>query len=325
MPKRYDLQVGLLVQCLPLLRDAPSFGLKGGTAINLFLSDKPLRLSVDIDLQYLESYPREEAFHSMNSELEAIGERLARNLGASIHRQSTDEGLTTRIAVAKGGTQIKIETSPVLRGTLLQSETRPVTEWVTEHFGYAECRLLAPAEILAGKVVAALDRQHPRDLFDIEHLFHGNLDGALDCLDERNEFRSSFMDVMVVYLASASRPVDELLAPRWPSQPEWHALYRTAFSGMELSSNQANPTDILARGPDLVSRLIRGLEVRHIRFLQSIFAGSPAWDALPFGETAAQLPAIRWRLYNVERLQNEQPGKHDAMCARLDRVLKSNA
>lgn len=185
MQDKYDRQVGLLVQCLPLLRDAPSFGLKGGTAINLFLSEEPLRLSLDIDLQYLESEPRETAFPAMDTELEVLGDRLSRTIGASTDRQSNQEDLATRVAVARNGTQIKIETSPVLRGTVLESSMRPVADWVTDRFGYAECRLLAPAEILASKAIAALDRQHPRDLFDVAHWFRGSLEGADATFDNR--------------------------------------------------------------------------------------------------------------------------------------------
>lgn len=323
MQEKYDRQVGLLVQCLPLLRDASSFGLKGGTAINLFLSREPLRLSVDIDLQYLESEPRETAFPAMDTELEAVKDRLSRTIGTSTDRQSNEDNLATRITVAGSGTQIKIETSPVLRGTVLESSMWPVAEWVTDRFGYAECRLLAPAEILAGKAIAALDRQHPRDLFDVAHWFHGSLEGADETFDKRGEFRPSFMDLMVVYLASSGRPIDELLTPRWPEEAEWSAIYQTAFSGMELGPDRMEPTTILAHGPELVSRLARSLEERHVRFLQSVVEGAPAWNDLPFGKLTARLPAIRWRLHNVERLQSEQPEKHAAMRARLDRVLES--
>lgn len=45
-------QVRLLVGTMPQIFKEHCFGLKGGTAINLFVRDMP-RLSVDIDLAYL--------------------------------------------------------------------------------------------------------------------------------------------------------------------------------------------------------------------------------------------------------------------------------
>ncbi len=54
---QYKKQVELLLDVLPAINEIPSFALKGGTAINLFIQNMP-RLSVDIDLTYLPIEPR---------------------------------------------------------------------------------------------------------------------------------------------------------------------------------------------------------------------------------------------------------------------------
>ncbi len=72
-------------------------------------------------------------------------------------------------------------------------------------------------DLYAGKICAALDRQYPRDLFDIHLLYqHEGL---------TNEIRSAF----VVYLASSPRPMHELLSPNSLDQAD---LFANAFQGM---------------------------------------------------------------------------------------------
>src|SRR3546814_1358815 len=62
-------------------------------------------------------------------------------------------------------------------------------------------QVVALPDLYAGKIAAALDRQHPRDLFDILHLYEN--EGITDDL-----FRA-----FLVYLVSHNRPAHELLAP----------------------------------------------------------------------------------------------------------------
>ena len=65
--------------------------------------------------------------------------------------------------VRAGGVQIKIEVTPVLRGCVYNPELRVVSPTVEEAFGFAEARVVSSADLYAGKMVAGLDRQHPRD------------------------------------------------------------------------------------------------------------------------------------------------------------------
>ena len=60
------------------------------------------------------------------------------------------------------GVQIKIEVTPVLRGCVYDPEKRPVSETVEAAFGFAEIQIVSFADLYGGKLVAALDRQHPR-------------------------------------------------------------------------------------------------------------------------------------------------------------------
>lgn len=55
--------------------------------------------------------------------------------------------------------QIKIEVTPVLRGTVFPHQTRAVSEKVQDEFGFAEIAVVSFEDLYGGKLVAALDRQ----------------------------------------------------------------------------------------------------------------------------------------------------------------------
>ena len=109
------------------------------------------------------------------------------------------ENVVTRLTVRAASVQTKIEVTPVLRGTVYPTELRVVSPAVENAFGFAEINVVSFADLYAGKIVAALDRQHPRDLFDVRDLF------ANEGIDD--DLRRAF----VVYLLSHGRPMFEVL------------------------------------------------------------------------------------------------------------------
>lgn len=125
--EQYMRQVDLLVRTLPHIARHEAFALKGGTAINLFYRDMP-RLSVDIDLTYLPIEDRDTTLKGIDTTLGHIREDLLRNLrGASVQRIAGGGNIDTRILVRQGNAEIKVETSPVARGTVHPPERRRVT------------------------------------------------------------------------------------------------------------------------------------------------------------------------------------------------------
>ena len=127
--------------------------------------------------------------------------------------------------VSDGSAQIKIETSPVTRGAVYPARTMVASETVTEQFGFVETNVLAFEDLYGSKLHAALDRQHPRDLFDVKLLYEN--EGLTDDL-----FR-----VFMVYVASSGRPMHELLAPARPYRED---LYDGEFSGMTRETVSRN-------------------------------------------------------------------------------------
>ncbi len=75
----YRDQVALLIQIIPEIEKVPVFALHGGTVINLFIRDMP-RLSVDIDLTYINTEARETAMLAIRKGLTSIQKNIEQNI-----------------------------------------------------------------------------------------------------------------------------------------------------------------------------------------------------------------------------------------------------
>ncbi|TKB05558.1 nucleotidyl transferase AbiEii/AbiGii toxin family protein [Desulforhopalus sp. IMCC35007] len=167
----FSNQVRLLVATLPQIYKEDCFALKGGTAINLFIRDMP-RLSVDIDLTYLPIESREVSLKRIDIALKRIGNNIEKYIpGTQVTaNQMHKSPFCNRIQIAGDSALIKIEVTPVLRGCVHSPVIMSLAASVEDLFGAATMRVLDFADLYGGKICAALDRQHPRDLFDIKYL-----------------------------------------------------------------------------------------------------------------------------------------------------------
>jgi predicted nucleotidyltransferase component of viral defense system len=281
----YRQQVALLIRTIPFVAKEAAFALKGGTAINLFVRDLP-RLSVDIDLTYLPVEDRTTSLAAINAAMLRIAERIEAGIpGAKVNpSRSADEKIVTKLIVRAGGVQIKIEITPVLRGTVYDPVVTPVVPTVEDEFGFAEMQVVSFADLYAGKIVAALDRQHPRDLFDVRDLLAH--EGISD------ELRRAFL----VYLISHNRPMAEVLAPiRKPLAEE----FARGFVGM--TQEPVALADLEAAREAIIAAMIADMPDAHRHFLVGFKRGEPDWELLGITE-AWHLPAILWKQRNLDRL-----------------------
>lgn len=297
----YRWQVALLLRILPVVATEDCFALKGGTAINLFVRDMP-RLSVDLDLTYLPLHPRAEALAAIDAALKRIARRIRDSVpGAEVAEGVTQpEGAVTRLLVRAGGAQVKVEVTPVLRGTVYPPTTRTVSPAAEEQFGFAEIAVVSFPDLYAGKFVAALDRQHPRDFFDVRDvLAHEGVDTQL---------RRAF----IVYLLSHNRPMAEVLAPTLkPIGVE----YARGFQGM--TEEPVPEAELLAARDALITTMVGAMPQEHRRFLVSFERGAPEWRLLGV-EGAAELPAVLWRQHNLDTLSAKRRG---VLVKQLEAVL----
>src|SRR5678815_3632094 len=117
--ERYRRQVALLMRVLPHVADEKCFALKGGTAINLFVRDMP-RLSVDIDLTYLPVAPRAESLADIDAAMRRIAAQITTQIPGAQVLESAVEGAVVKLLVRSRAVQVKIEVTPVLRGSVFE-------------------------------------------------------------------------------------------------------------------------------------------------------------------------------------------------------------
>lgn len=296
----YYRQVQLLLRLVPLIAEHDCFALKGGTAINLFVRDLP-RLSVDIDLVFLPIMAHGEALETIRENLEELAATITRSVASTrVIRSFQDKADALRLLVEQGGVQVKVELSPVLRGTVYKPESIPVSEVVEEEFGYAEMPVVSFADLYAGKVCAALDRQHPRDLFDVKLLLDN--EGLTDALRK----------ALVVYFISHPRPIAELLRPRFK---DITAVYEGEFRNM--AEQDVSQVELEAARDQLVRTICESLTQQEREFLLSFKKREPDWSLL--GITGIdRLPAVRWKMHNLARMR---PERHTKAFLQLKKAL----
>lgn len=296
----YYKQVQLLLQVLPFISQHDCFALKGGTAINLFVRDLP-RLSVDIDLVFLPIMDREQSLLTIRSRLDVIAtDIIAKLTSTTVVRSYEDKMDALRLTIARAGIQIKVELSPVLRGTVYEPSLISVSESVEDEFGFAETQVVAFADLYAGKICAALDRQHPRDLFDVKFLLAN--EGMSD------ELRKA----LLVYLISHPRPLSELLRPQLKDISD---VYDGEFRNM--AEVDIPKHELEAARVQLIEMINHSITAPERQFLLSFKSGKPDWTLLGLTDIE-KLPAVRWKLKN---LSNMQRSKQSEALEKLKKVL----
>ena len=208
--------------------------------------------------------------------------------------------IVTKLIVRAGDVQIKIEITPVLRGTVYDPVVTSVVPTVEDEFGFAEMQVVSFADLYAGKIVAALDRQHPRDLFDVRDLLAR--EGISD------ELRRAFL----VYLISHNRPMAEVLAPtRKPLAEE----FARGFVGM--TQEPVALADLEAAREAIIATMVTEMPEAHRHFLVGFKRGEPDWELLGIPD-ARHLPAVLWKQRNLDRLPS---GKRRELADALERAL----
>lgn len=202
--------------------------------------------------------------------------------------------------VARNGVQIKVELSPVLRGTVYEPKLMEVCASVEDEFGYVKMPVVDLADLYAGKICAALDRQHPRDLFDVKWLLEN--EGLTD------EIRKA----LLVYLSSHNRPMVELLSPQFK---DITAIYEGEFTNM--AETDVPLAELEAVRVRLVDLIHQGLTDSEKSFLLSFKNREPDWSLIGL-DGVSELPAIKWKQINLANMPND---KHTQALEKLKGVL----
>ncbi|HEY1255700.1 MAG TPA: nucleotidyl transferase AbiEii/AbiGii toxin family protein [Terracidiphilus sp.] len=294
----------LLTQVAPIVFQDGVFALKGGTAINMFVRDLP-RLSVDLDLVFTDhTLPRDAALASINEAIRNAAERL-KVRGFLTHTVASADAGETKLLIRRGVIEVKVEVNFVMRGNVYPVRIATLVPKAREALmADLELPVVSTEDLYGGKLVAALDRQHPRDLFDCMQLFaHEGITPGI---------RRAF----VVYLASHNRPVHEML---FPVARDISQEYERMFKGMT-----AEPTkliELIAARECLIRELQDGLDTDERKFLISFVRNLREWSLLGIPHLA-ELPGIRWKQHNLDKLAKLSPKRFVAQAEELERLLE---
>lgn len=282
----YKKQVELLLDVLPEVAKETCFALHGGTAINLFIRNIP-RLSVDIDLTYLPIEDRNTSLSNINKALNNIKTNIEAVLPGAriIHKEDV-----SKLQIFNKGADIKIEVNQVGRGTIDIPKEYILCDNAIKEFDVSCAMPIMPfGQLYGGKICAALDRQYPRDLFDIKHLLAN--EGITD------EVRKGF----ILCLLCSDRPMNEVLIPNFQDQRQ---AMENQFSGM--SDEVFTYDDFEEIRESLVRTINASLTAEDKKFLLSVKNCEPDWNIYDF----EKFPAVQWKLQNLRKLKEANPNKH---------------
>lgn len=297
MNEAYGKQVGLLLDVLPEVAKEECFAMHGGTAINLFVREMP-RLSVDIDLTYVALAERYETLEGINAALLRIKHRIE-SLRSSI--RVLHKGKVCKLQIDEYGILIKIEVNMVGRGLLGEAKKVPLCEAAQEQFdAFCAMSLVPFGQLYGGKLCAAVDRQHPRDLFDVKLLFEN--EGFVD------EIKQGF----ILGLVSSNRPTHEMLDPHLLDQ---RTAYENQFKGM--SRIEFSYDDYEATRFQLIETIRASLSKADKAFLLSLNRLAPDWSIYDY----QRFPAVKWKLLNLERFKKSSPEAYQQQLNELESVL----
>lgn len=300
--RRFNQQSVEKVLCmLGLLREmhrhpylGPRLVLKGGTALNLFHWDCP-RLSVDIDLNYVGAVSAEEMDQERAELLRAI-ERVCRSEGYRVQYGRDAHASTTmhlRYLSALGAEdRVQLDVNFLMRVCLFEPELRSAA--MGAEAPKVEFSVAAFEEIMAGKLVALLDRRASRDLYDTYRFVIQNVSH-----DERR-LRQAF----IVY-ATAGLP-----RPLWDYDVDRLERFTDEQIARELwpvlaEGDRPSVEGMRAAVAPLVSQLL-DLRDEERRFAEAVLEGESNPRLLSKGDEMletriASHPALLWKLANVRR------------------------
>jgi predicted nucleotidyltransferase component of viral defense system len=296
----YRRQVKLLTQLIPYLFDNDVLAMHGGTALNLFERNMP-RLSVDIDLTYIPIQTRKVSLQRIENTLGSIKNQLQRLfpeitiLGPNIHREET------KLICSTANTQVKIEVNINMRGVVGEPRSLKLCDRAQEQFDiYCEAKVVSKEQLYGGKIVAALDRQHPRDLFDTQYIL------------QHKQYLKVNRKGLMYALLSSNRPIHELLSPNLIDQKE---AFENQFQGMAIAPFSYEDYENARK--KLIKFVSKCFTQKDKEFLLSFKKSSPNWDIYPF----ENYPSVKWKLLNIQQLIRSDKKRHEKQLAQLRNVL----
>ncbi|MDR2131529.1 MAG: nucleotidyl transferase AbiEii/AbiGii toxin family protein [Odoribacteraceae bacterium] len=292
--EEYKERVRLLLRLLPIVSKIDCFAIHGGTAINLFVQDLP-RYSVDIDVTYLPIQARDASLSAIKQHLKELKDKIKALVPGIVVQEKP-----TKLIGNYRGIFVKIEVNAVKRGVIADTVVLPLCQAAQEAFNaFCEAKIVPLSQLYGGKITAALDRQHPRDLFDVKYMF--------EYIQSFDEVKQGFM----FCLLGSDRPIVEMLSPNLIDQRE---ALNNQFIGMTTISFSYE--DYEKTRLSLIEYVNSGLTDNDKQFLIRFEEGTPEWASTGYAKFK-DYPSIQWKLVNINKLKEINPKKHKQGIDRL--------
>jgi predicted nucleotidyltransferase component of viral defense system len=298
MNRLYRQQVELLLKIIPTLTEIENFAIHGGTAINLYVLDLP-RYSIDIDVTYTSIKPREDSFAEIHKNLSIIKEKVKSIIPNVVVTEKPN-----KIYCTQKGVVVKVEVSGTKRGIIEPCEMKHLCQKAQNEFETTnKAKIVSLSQLYGGKIIAALDRQHPRDLFDVKLLF--------DFITDFERVKKGFF----YCLLSGDRPIIESLAPNKIDQQETLVKQFTGMTKVPFSYSDYEKTR-----EKLIDFINSNLTQQDKEFLIAFEAGN---DLSQFAEYQEYLrfPSVQWKRLNINKLKENNPIKIGESVKKLENYL----
>lgn len=293
----YHKQVALLISVIPEIALESRFALHGGTAINLFDRDMP-RLSVDIDLTYIPIEDRETSFTNISAALTKIKFSIEKRLRGSRVEHKME---LHKLLVSYDDAMIKIEVSQIVRGILGAVTEKILCKKAQEKFEtFCSINIVSNGQLYGGKICAAMDRQHPRDVFDVKQLL------------QKEGFTKEIKVGFLFRLLSTDRSIQDVLFPNLQDQRQ---AMTNQFAGM--SEEQFTYEEYEFVRDTMVNTVQESITDKDKQFILGFKDVVPDWSIYNF----EAYPSIKWKLQNLEKIKASNPAKHKELYTLLKSKL----
>jgi predicted nucleotidyltransferase component of viral defense system len=259
------------------------------------------RLSVDIDLTYLPIEDRETSLQNISDGLSRIEESILSVLPKAKISLVQE---TSKLLIAHQGVQVKLEVNQTNRGVLNEPRKLPLCDKAQDEFeAFCEVLVVGEGQLYGGKICAALDRQHPRDLFDVKYFL------------ENTEFTDEHKEGLLLAILSSNRPIEELLYPNFLDQK---ATLTNQFEGM--TNEPFDYSDFEKTRETLLERIHQSLTSKDKEFLISFQSLQPDWTIYDF----ERFPSVQWKLQNLQQLKDSNLDKYEGQLKSLQAKFDGN-
>ena len=294
MNELYKKQVALLIRIIPSVYRIQDFAVHGGTAINLFYKNMP-RYSVDIDITYIPIQDRDKSLKAINAHLVELKQMIEKSIPDIRVTHKPD---VWKLLCIKDGATVKIEVNGTKRGIIGATEDKSLCVKAQAEFSMGcQARVVSFTQLYGGEISAALNRQHPRDLFDYKYM---PLDSLLQAKDG-----------LMFCLLGSDKPILESLQPSRVDQTE---ALRNQFDGM--TDVPFSYEDYEATRKELIEKVNQILTKEDKEFLVSFEQGKPEWNKCCTGDLS-EYPSIKWKLQNILKLKETNPKKYNTGVEKL--------